>query len=813
MNIGDVVMSADNYKSKKDILLIIQQFTQYRLIDENTKFSEIHADKKFVLGFLSEIYPQIHISASGFEERTFRDIVAYIGKRINNNDEWAKECIYKTLRRCTFNWFNEYVYTSDARINFKQLILYLNNSYGTSLIKKDLTNINEMKDLISFIDEKIKDKANNHVLNTSSSKLTKMNNIDKSKIEYIIGIDLGHGETSAAICALQWDKSVEQLESVKDLEMGGNKKVIPSAITILDNGNAYIGDSAFNPEILKQANVNVCFKKAPKDINGKSEKLMIRFMQEVYRRIRENNSAMLTDDNHLIYIATPSGWDKSTQSLYLQMAKQAGLPVAGVTKESRAAFVRAQHDVTSGIGKYIEKGAVVFDMGSSTLDFTYMKANNKLIDNGYNCGASFIEKNIFKNCEDNNPVIRKFEEKYDKLTSYLLFEARKVKEQVYFDPSLTVKKTINFEDFIDDEDFEDDRYRMTYKPGELDDLLEKVGYIKEIENAAIDFINNHINNATIYGVFLTGGASRMDFIKPLVSRCWNVPESQIYRDQDPSLTISQGVAEVARMDLRTEGMDAGLEEAINSLQNDNTIYNTFIEKFCYLLWDRITDEVGETVTVFRDADEDYSLNDLQNEITKNVQDCINETVPNLSDCIQEAITENTQDIQSKVRNIISHYSNQGMNISIPKLEIHEIDTGNVNLDEVIDSISEKIASESEGWTGAIVGGAIGGAIAFLLGGPLAWLIGGAAFLGQFLFGKSDEEKKKDAMMKDLDKGDRAKVFNSISEQWEMIQKDIDDSVHKTVYKNKEIKRSVNFAVYQLLQGYKESLKKVRILID
>ena len=72
-----------------------------------------------------------------------------------------------------------------------------------------------------------------------------MNNIDKSKIEYIIGIDLGHGETSAAICALQWDKSVEQLESVKDLEMGGNKKVIPSAITILDNGNAYIGDSAF----------------------------------------------------------------------------------------------------------------------------------------------------------------------------------------------------------------------------------------------------------------------------------------------------------------------------------------------------------------------------------------------------------------------------------------------------------------------------------------------------------------------------------------------------------------------------------------
>jgi molecular chaperone DnaK (HSP70) len=122
-----------------------------------------------------------------------------------------------------------------------------------------------------------------------------MAQMDKKKYEYIIGIDLGHGETSAAICPLQWDVPAEQLDPAKDLEMGGNKKVIPSAITILDNGTAYIGDSAFNPEILKQADVHVCFKKAPKDMNGEAEKLMICYMQEVYRRIRENNSAMLTD--------------------------------------------------------------------------------------------------------------------------------------------------------------------------------------------------------------------------------------------------------------------------------------------------------------------------------------------------------------------------------------------------------------------------------------------------------------------------------------------------------------------------------------
>ena len=115
------------------------------------------------------------------------------------------------------------------------------------------------------------------------AKIQIMKEEQKKQIEYIIGIDLGHGETSAAICPMQWDTAVEQLDPAKDLDMGGNKKVMPSAITILDNGNAYIGDAAFNPEILKQAVVRVCFKQAPRDVNGDAEKVMIRFMHEVYK--------------------------------------------------------------------------------------------------------------------------------------------------------------------------------------------------------------------------------------------------------------------------------------------------------------------------------------------------------------------------------------------------------------------------------------------------------------------------------------------------------------------------------------------------
>ena len=155
-----------------------------------------------------------------------------------------------------------------------------------------------------------------------------------------------------------------------------------------------------------------------------------------------------------------------------------------------------------------------------------------------------------------------------------------------------------------------------------------------------------------------------------------------------------------------------------------------------------------------------------------------------------------------------------MQISKPELNIKTLDTGNINLDNILDSISESIASESENWGGAIAGAAIGGAIAFLLGGPLAWIVGGAALLGKKLFfNKSEEEKRHDAMMKDLDMAERQEVFNSISDKWEDILEDIRNSVHNSISTNMEMKQSNHQSTYQSLQSYKDNLKKARILID
>ena len=651
----------------------------------------------------------------------------------------------------------------------------------------------------------------------SLQKMNKMKEEQNKKIEYVIGIDLGHGETSAAICPMQWDTAVEQLDPAKDLDMGGNKKVMPSAITILDNGNAYIGDAAFNPEILKQAEVRVCFKQAPKDVDGEAEKIMIRFMHEVYKRIRENNKAILTDSNHLVYIATPSGWDKPTQDLYVEMARIADLPIAGVTKESRAAFVRAQHDVTSGLGRNIDKGSIVFDMGSSTLDFTYMNKNLPgMVDHGYDCGASFIEKSMYAGQKEDCEAIRLFESKYPKLIDYLVFEARKVKEQVYFDPSLKVKKTINFDDFIDDEDLEDERFKLTYQPGELNEFLTEKGYIKSIEDAMIDYKENHIANQDIYGVFLTGGASRMDFIIPLVCKCWNVEPSQVYRDQDPSLTISQGVAEVARMDLRTDGMDVGLEEEINAFLKGSQTFDIFVENFGHDLWDKVTDDIGGVVTAWRDAEEDYSIDELQTAISDTVQESVAEFSSNAPAYVENAINESTKEIRDKVESIIAVYSSQGVEINLPNnVKLGEVNFSDINMDSVLYGISEKLKEDSDGWGAAIGGAAIGGAVAMLLGGPLTWLIGGGALLAKWLFSeeKTEEQKQAEAMARELDASQRLDVFNSINEEWQSICESVADSIKDALTSDKSIKSSINKISKEYMQSYMDGLKSARILID
>ena len=49
---------------------------------------------------------------------------------------------------------------------------------------------------------------------------------DKSRHQYVVGIDIGHGETSAAIVPIEWDKSAGQRESdFQDIDLDSKLSV------------------------------------------------------------------------------------------------------------------------------------------------------------------------------------------------------------------------------------------------------------------------------------------------------------------------------------------------------------------------------------------------------------------------------------------------------------------------------------------------------------------------------------------------------------------------------------------------------------
>ena len=216
--------------------------------------------------------------------------------------------------------------------------------------------------------------------------------------EFIIGIDFGHGETSAAFYDLKTQEK-------KDLDILPGLKVVKSAVAILEQEGKEtisIGDAAIQNAPLAK-DFQIAFKKRPSDMNATERGRMVKFMKGVYAEILNCHPDYKTR-NHVVYIARPSQdkfW-KSEENAYLQIAEDAGLPVAGIQKESRAAYFRARTQPDSKIDSYVKVGVLIVDFGSSTIDFTYLNGElSKPIDDGHPLGASEVEETLLRHAMEN----------------------------------------------------------------------------------------------------------------------------------------------------------------------------------------------------------------------------------------------------------------------------------------------------------------------------------------------------------------------------------------------------------------------------
>lgn len=636
---------------------------------------------------------------------------------------------------------------------------------------------------------------------------------NKETHRYVVGIDLGHGETSAAYAEIGWGEDNGTLDPVKDIDLPQDKTyVIPSAISIEENGDVHVGADAFD---YQEAQLYVCFKKRPCTLEGSSEQLMIKFMSEVYKLIRERVGAVLTDTNHVVYIATPSGWDKETQELYGQMAKAAGIPIGGVTWESRAAFIKAQSSADSGLPQYVDNGAIVFDMGSSTLDFTYISTdvirdNKKPIDFGYDCGASKVEKIMYEKLREDSEIVGEFEEKYPKAKDRLLFEMRKGKEEYYRKAEHKLRKTVDFYQLVSDEDL--DVVRCVYNPGQLDTLLMETGYVDQIRKAMTDFKDNHISGKPIHAAFFTGGASRMDFLKDLVKELWNV--DYVFRDQNPSLTISQGVAEAARSDARSGGT-SNIKAEVKKIMSDIDIYSVFSEKLGAKMNEEIKTSIAGPVCSFQESDEDLCLAALENAIHENIESDVSNIEEWAKESMEEAFEVATSEIRERMSKMMANYSKS--DVQMGKLSAKKIDLPELDLDIISNQIQDLASTFTESaseWTGVITGVAIGVVARFLLG-PIGWIGMGLVAAWKFFFGEeeTEEEKREKAKLKDLNAEQRQRVYDEFDNNWNNICEQIESAIDEAL-DNPRIKNKVNNQCGAVLREYaEECLRQTRLMLD
>lgn len=578
--------------------------------------------------------------------------------------------------------------------------------------------------------------------------------------KYVVGIDFGHGETSAALCELEWNKEAGQREeNVLDLDMDrkARKKVIPSAICRVKE-EIFIGDEAFE-HMTDNEGIRVCFKQKPQSIDGEAENLMIDYMRAIYTRIREAEDR-LTDTNHVVYIARPSGWqDEEAKELYQQMALKAGIPLSGLTSESRAAIFYARSPrVNFAID--ISKGAIVFDLGSSTVDFTYLSDEDKPIDDGFNLGASIIDNVIYDEMILQSEEVKEFICKYPEYAGALKFKARKFKENAY-SRNAESKTTDSFD--LDQiiqpnenayEEYGDVHVKLKIQNlYELNNLIEeKSHYITKLRDALLMYRYNKIYGKTINGVFLTGGASRMNFIHSMISEALELPDERVKYDKDnPSLTISRGIALLGAADAITSVLVEKLKLSIPAFITDEKLFNplvkTLAENISNEAWNVVESTCYHWIKNGRTTDRDDLKNEVEQALIYFQNNNLNSVIDNT---VQIFIKDESEKIRKEMNKIISRYSPGKEITMLGNLSIgsqQAISDSLRDMKEVINAISKS--------TGDIIADILWKALAAFLWGVFAipyYIIKNVL--------KSDESKRRDKAKDILDK--KFEIINQVN---------------------------------------------------
>lgn len=264
------------------------------------------------------------------------------------------------------------------------------------------------------------------------------------------------------------------------------------------------------------------------------------------------------------------------------------------------------------------------------------------------------------------------------------------------------------------------------------------GYIDKMKDAICDFRDNHIPGKKVHGVFLTGGASRMNFIRPIIAECFSLPIDNVKIDGDnPSVTISRGIAMLGAADVITTIMVTELKKQIPSLINKDEIVSGLTSQLAdstaVEAWKAVETSCDDWIRNGKTTD----MDELKAKLEKDIKTFASNKVSGIvNKDLQSYISNHSEEIRKKINSIISLYA-PGQEISkFGSVEISDVSAINESLKDMSKTITDICDSISH-----VIGDILWAAFAVFMFGIFAapYYIGKAIWL-KF---RDDSAKRKD----------------------------------------------------------------------
>lgn len=659
--------------------------------------------------------------------------------------------------------------------------------------------------------------------------------------EYVVGIDFGHGETSADICHIQWNERFNQLESPETLEIIHNLKAIKSALLIeeIPNGDGgvtrkcFIGDEAisrYTSQHRKSTDGNVrlsyyaCFKKAPSLMTEQDKEIMSIFMHEVYKHLRQHYP-QLTDNNHLVYIACPSNpqkWDSDELRLYCRIALDAGLPIAridddsiGIIRESRAAFLKARFNPATKTS--IKEGILLIDFGSSTVDLTYYSSlhTNKPIDGGGDCGASHFESIILKDLIKHNPVISEAITQFPSAETAILLSIRESKERFYkyteedLEVSISLTKVTAGAIQGSIEEY--------YSADQIDSLMSS--YKDSVRECFSTFEKEVTNGKPIKLLFMTGGASRMGFVQEIAKSVFHY-DDEVFIETDPSLTISNGIALAGRADLRAYALRNKLLSKLELSDNKAADVISGTAKMAAISSINLMEANYKS---FAESPDSLSISSLEDRLKNSLLQVSYTT--SLNKIYSNELRTSINSLINELNDIVGNYFPDE---SIPQISPNKVfylsNVTNTPIDSIIrDSINTVSENLFEGSL-KMIGILVGGVFSFGLAAIFVILAKSKAFFK----GEKDDtdfwelvDEISDVLTPDwrdeysnLSQRKRKKVYSQFLEKKNAYLKTLETTIEKELTGKPKLVSSINEGFISEAKGYIiEQINRVRLMLN